>query len=89
MEGMVHTCGMPFRLETKAMRVPSGEKLGDQEAPIFAINVTDRSKSSAAAAGLVIVSPYTQTSDARQRKKAENRSLHFNNDIRNKIFRNR
>ena len=80
---------MPFKLETKAMRVPSGEKLGDQEAPIFAINVTDRSKSSADEAVLVIVSPYTKTSDARQGKRPESRCLHFDNDIRDKMFRNR
>jgi hypothetical protein len=45
---MVQTCGLPLRFETKTRRVPSGEKLGDQEAPILAINVTDRSRSSAA-----------------------------------------
>ena len=86
---MVQTWGLPLRFETKTMRVPSGEKLGDQDAPIFAINVTDRSKSSAAEAVLVIVSPYTRTSDAKQRKRPESCCLHFNNDIRNKIFRNR
>jgi hypothetical protein len=48
-EGMVQTCGLPLRFDTKTRRVPSGENLGDQDAPILAINATDRSRSSAAA----------------------------------------
>src|ERR1700720_452538 len=42
----VKICGTPVRLETKAMRFPSGEKLGPAQNPILTIAVTERSRSS-------------------------------------------
>src|SRR5262245_60907759 len=37
----VHTCGTPLRLERKANRLPSGEKLGEKQEPMRAIEATD------------------------------------------------
>src|SRR5262245_31236295 len=49
--GIVHTCGLPLTLDTKAMVLPSGEKLGAEAAPTFAISSTRRSTSSPARQG--------------------------------------
>src|SRR5882724_13619974 len=45
----VQTCGTPERFETKASCWPSGEKLGDEQAPTRAIRVTAVARSSAGA----------------------------------------
>src|SRR3954452_16878488 len=37
---VTHTCGTPVRSLTYASRLPSGEKVGDDARPIFAIRVT-------------------------------------------------
>src|ERR1700675_4293280 len=42
----VKICGTPVRFETKAMRFPSGEKLGPEQNPILPIAATERSTSS-------------------------------------------
>src|SRR5262245_32364383 len=47
----VQTAGTPERLETKASRWPSGEKLGEPQEPIRAIRATAVARSSAGAAG--------------------------------------
>src|SRR6266542_1201262 len=41
----VKICGMPVRFETKAMRFPSGEKLGPEQKPILTMAATERSRS--------------------------------------------
>src|SRR5688500_15109957 len=41
---MTQTCGTPVRVETKARERPSGEKVGDQQAPTCAIAVTMASR---------------------------------------------
>src|SRR6267142_1322162 len=46
---MVQTSGTPVIFETNASCLPSGEKLGDEQEPMRAIRVTERSSSSAAA----------------------------------------
>src|SRR5438876_10130511 len=45
----VKICGIPVMFETKAMRFPSGEKLGFEQNPNLTIAATDRSRSWAAA----------------------------------------
>ena len=44
-EFTIHTPGVPDRFDMKATRVPSGEKLGDQQLPTFAKAVTEVSRS--------------------------------------------
>src|SRR5436305_14665096 len=53
--GMVQICGTPVRVATNASWVPSGEMLGDQTAPTWAIDVT------VASTALAVSSPKTGT----------------------------
>jgi hypothetical protein len=46
-DGTVQICGAPLRLVTNATWRPSGEKLGDEQLPIWAMSVTLRSSSDA------------------------------------------
>jgi hypothetical protein len=48
-EEAIHTCGDPLRFERKATRLPSGEKLGEDEEPTLAMRATLVSRSSPAA----------------------------------------
>src|SRR5262245_36894553 len=41
----VQICGTPFMLETNAIRLPSGEKLGAEQLEILAMSATVRSRS--------------------------------------------
>ena len=52
--------------ETNAMRFPSGEKLGDEQAPILAIRVTIRLRSSLAAVGTVFCDEVVRLEETRK-----------------------
>src|SRR5437763_3217413 len=64
----IQTCGVPLRSLIKAMRLPSGEKLGELERPTRAIRSTASVSGSAAKAEAVSVS---RASSSRRRMRLD------------------